>query len=60
MESRRPLGAAIIDADRKYMRARDIANFESINKLLQDLPPQLMFIIRATNLVVSHSTTLGL
>lgn len=27
MESRRPLGAAIVDEDRKYMRSRDIANF---------------------------------
>jgi hypothetical protein len=36
-----------------------LANFDSINSILQDLPPEIMFIIRASNLVGSHNTNLG-
>lgn len=45
--------------ERKYFREKDIANFESIHKIVQDLPPELMFVIRATNLVSSHNIRLG-
>ncbi len=45
--------------ERKYFREKDLANFESINNILQDLPPDLMFIIRASNLIAIHNLTLG-
>jgi hypothetical protein len=38
VESKKKIGAAITEEERKYLRAKDLANFESINKLLQDLP----------------------
>lgn len=41
------------------MRKKDIANFESIHKIIQDLPPDLIFVIRATNLISSHNIILG-
>jgi hypothetical protein len=41
------------------MRANDIANFDSINKLLKDLPESLIFIIRASNMISTHNATLG-
>lgn len=41
------------------MREKDLANFDSINNILQDLPPEIMFIIRASNLVGSHAVALG-
>lgn len=58
-ESRKKLGEPINEEERKYFRKEDIANFESIHKIVQDLPPELMFVIRATNLISAHNVKLG-
>ncbi len=57
--SNKRLGEGITSAERAELRQKDLANFDSINNILQDLPPEIMFIIRASNLVGSHSVTLG-
>lgn len=57
--SQKKLGAPITPEERKYFREKDIANFEAIHALVQDLPQDLMFVIRATNLISSHNVRLG-
>ena len=59
INSSKKLGDPITQEERKYFREKDIANFESINNILQDLPPDLFFIIRASNLISIHCRILG-
>jgi aarF domain-containing kinase len=57
--SSKRIGEGITAEERRELREKDLANFDSINNILQDLPPEIMFIIRATNLVGSHANALG-
>lgn len=57
--SNKRIGEGITPEERQELRQKDLANFDSINNILQDLPPEIMFIIRATNLVGSHAVALG-
>ena len=36
-----------------------MVTFEKINHLMQALPPDMLFVIRASNLVAIHNATLG-
>ena len=36
-----------------------MANFGAIHKIIQDLPPEMMFVIKATNLIAAHNVKLG-
>lgn len=59
IKSSKKIGDPITPEEKQYFREKDIANFEAIHKIIQDLPPDLMFVIRATNLVASHNIKLG-
>lgn len=37
----------------------EIISFEKISNLMQALPPDLMFILRASNMIAIHNATLG-
>lgn len=45
--------------EREEIRKQDLINFEKINQLMNALPPDMLFIIRATNLVAIHNGLLG-
>lgn len=45
--------------EREEIRKKDLVNFEKINQLMNALPPDMLFIIRATNLVAIHNGVLG-
>jgi aarF domain-containing kinase len=41
------------------LRSKDLVTLENINALLRSMPPEIMFIIRAANLVGIHNSLLG-
>jgi len=45
--------------EREEIRKADLVNFEKINQLMSALPANMLFIIRATNLVAIHNGLLG-
>lgn len=57
--SRKKIGENITEEERREFREKDLANFDSINQILQDLPPEIMYIIRVSNLITSHNLNLG-
>lgn len=59
MQSNKKFGEAFTKEEREYLRSKDVVNLEKISGLLRLLPPELMFIIRAANLVGIHNAALG-
>lgn len=57
--SKKKIGENITEEEKMEFREKDLSNFDSINQILQDLPPELMYIIRASNLITSHNLNLG-
>lgn len=41
------------------MRGKELATLESVSRLLRSMPPELLFVIRASNLVGIHNALLG-
>mmetsp|Transcript_23125 Transcript_23125/g.26173 ORF Transcript_23125/g.26173 Transcript_23125/m.26173 type:complete len:520 (+) Transcript_23125:857-2416(+) len=59
INSKKPLGAPLTAEDRKLLRKTDEINFEKVNELIQRMPPEIMFIMRASNLIAIHNAGLG-
>ena len=59
MDSRKKIGAPVTPEERKKIHQKNLITFESIHAMIQDLHPDLMFIIKATNLISTHNLTLG-
>ena len=59
MSSTKRIGATMTKEERNEIRKKDLVNFEKINQLMNALPPDMLFIIRATNLVAIHNGVLG-
>eukprot|EP01017_Pseudomicrothorax_dubius_P035189 TRINITY_DN4896_c0_g2_i4.p1 TRINITY_DN4896_c0_g2~~TRINITY_DN4896_c0_g2_i4.p1 ORF type:complete len:243 (-),score=27.66 TRINITY_DN4896_c0_g2_i4:135-863(-) len=57
--SRKKLGDSLTYQEWRSLHEDDVLSFERINGLLQSLPPDMMYVIRASNLVASHNLTLG-
>eukprot|EP01016_Furgasonia_blochmanni_P035758 TRINITY_DN3995_c0_g3_i3.p1 TRINITY_DN3995_c0_g3~~TRINITY_DN3995_c0_g3_i3.p1 ORF type:complete len:342 (-),score=39.36 TRINITY_DN3995_c0_g3_i3:4-1029(-) len=57
--SNKKIGAQVTEEERKWLRENTIVTFENINHLMQALPADMLFIIRASNLVAIHNTVLG-
>ncbi|KAM3134993.1 hypothetical protein pb186bvf_012817 [Paramecium bursaria] len=57
--SKKKIGDPFSKEERKYVREKDLINLESISNLMNQLPPELMYIIRAANLVGIHNSILG-
>ena len=53
------LGELITEEDRRKMQKQDLVSFEIINYIMQKIPEHMIFIIRASNLIAIHNTTLG-
>lgn len=59
LNSRGPLGANLTDTERRALHTSNDITFGKVTKLLQLLPPDLMFIIRTNNLIGIHNLRLG-
>ncbi|CAD8131573.1 unnamed protein product [Paramecium pentaurelia] len=59
ISSKKKLGDAFSIEERQYLRNKDLVTLENINALLRSMPPEIMFIIRAANLVGIHNALLG-
>jgi aarF domain-containing kinase len=59
IQSRGPLGATMTEAEKRALHTTNEITFEKVTKLLQLLPPDLMFIIRTSNLIGIHNLRLG-
>lgn len=59
VSSRGPLGASLTDAEKRALHTSNEISFEKVTTLLQLLPPDLMFIIRTSNLIGIHNQRLG-
>lgn len=59
IKSKKKLGEAFSKEERQYLRSKDLVTLENINSLLRSMPPEIMFIIRAANLVGIHNALLG-
>jgi len=57
--SKKRLGDPITQEEKTYIRDKDLVTFEKVNHLMQALPPDMLFVIRASNLVAIHNATLG-
>ncbi len=57
--SRKKLGAEFSKDERAYVRNKDLATLENVSKLMRSMPPELLFVIRASNLVGMHNANLG-
>jgi hypothetical protein len=53
------LGDMPPEADRKALMKADAISFEKINLIMQNLPEEMIFIIRTSNLIHIHNVTLG-
>lgn len=59
INSKKKLGDAFSVEERSYLRTKDLVTLENISELLLSMPPEIMFIIRAANLVGIHNAMLG-
>lgn len=59
IQSKKKLGEAFSMEERKYIRSKDLVTLENVSALLRSMPPEIMFIIRAANLVGIHNALLG-
>lgn len=59
MSSRRPLGEIITKEEKQSLHKGNEITFEKITRLMQRLPPDLIFIVRTNNLVALHNLRLG-
>lgn len=59
MHSQNPLGALMTKEEKRDLHRKMEITFEKISRLLQLLPPDLMFVIRTSNLVTLHNMALG-
>ena len=59
INSIRPLGEIVTQEERKKLHSDNEITFEKITQLMQRLPPDLIFIIRTSNLVALHNLRLG-
>jgi len=57
--SMKKIGETMTKEEREEIRKKDLVNFEKINQLMNALPSDMLFIIRATNLVAIHNGVLG-
>lgn len=53
------LGELIAEEDRVKLQKQELVSFEIINYIMQRIPEHMIFIIRASNLIAIHNTTLG-
>ncbi len=66
LKSKKKLGEKFTEEEKEELK-RDVgeakenkqSNFERINHIMNSLPPDMLFIMRASNLVAIHNTTLG-
>lgn len=59
MGSNKKVGEEFTKEERKELREKYMVNLEKINDLMNSLPPDMLFIMRASNLVAIHNKTLG-
>ena len=59
INSKRPLGSVISEEEKKQLHRENEITFEKITRLMQKLPPDLLFIIRTSNLIALHNIRLG-
>ncbi len=59
MDSQNPLGSLLTTAEKRELHRRMEITFTKISRLLQLLPPDLLFVIRTSNLVALHNMVLG-
>ncbi|KAL4493015.1 hypothetical protein ABPG72_020794 [Tetrahymena utriculariae] len=59
MESKTKLGSGMGKEDKKILYQQNLISFEKISLLVQDLPPEMIFMIRANNIIAIHNSTLG-
>lgn len=59
MESKSKLGGGMNKEDTRLLYEQNLISFEKISKLVQDLPPEMIFMIRANNIIAIHNATLG-
>ena len=59
MDSQNPLGSLLSTAEKRELHRRMEITFSKISRLLQLLPPDLLFVIRTSNLVALHNMALG-
>lgn len=57
--SNKKIGDNFTEEERNYLKERGLRNFDDIAQMIQDLPPELMLVIRASNLVALHNLALG-
>lgn len=57
--SNKPIGQLLTKEEKHSLRVANDITFEKISRLLQLLPPEIMFIIRTSNLVAMHSLKLS-
>ncbi|CAG9316228.1 unnamed protein product [Blepharisma stoltei] len=59
IDSRKQIGEIISQEDKQKLHKSNDITFEKITRLMQVLPPDLLFIIRTSNLVALHNLKLG-
>lgn len=59
LDSNKPLGALMTAEERRALHTSNEITFEKISRLLQLLPPEIMFIIRTSNLVAMQCIMLS-
>jgi len=59
VNSKKPLGAIISEEEKRELHVSDDLSFDKISRLMQSLPPDIMFIVRTSNLVAIHNRNLG-
>lgn len=59
IDSRKPIGEIMTQTERQKLHSNNEVTFEKITRLMQTLPPDLIFIIRTSNLIALHNVKLG-
>lgn len=59
INSKSPLGDVLTQEERRKLHIDNEITFEKITQLMQRLPPDLLFIIRTSNLIALHNLRLG-
>ncbi|EGR31784.1 hypothetical protein IMG5_102230 [Ichthyophthirius multifiliis] len=59
MESKQKLGQRMTKQETRDLYTQNLISFEKISHLVSDLPPEMIFMIRANNIIAIHNATLG-
>lgn len=59
LNSKKKLGAEFSKEERSYVRSKEMVTLENVSRLMRSMPQELLFVIRASNMVGIHNAVLG-